>query len=137
MVLVDSTPLVALCDRRDALHARAVRDLDRLARQRLVVSDAVLAEAMHLLPEEAARARLAHLCESLPIGALRDERPVESRLEAFRWLAQYAEHRPDWADATLVIASWHEKKARVWTYDSEFKTTWRRPNGTRVPLAAR
>ncbi len=137
MILVDSTPLVALCDRKDALHGRALGDLDRLARQRLVVSDAVLAEVLHLLPEEPARVRLAHLVEGLPIGALRDERPVESRLAAFRWLAQYAEHAPDWADATLVIASSHDKKARVWTYDSEFKTTWRRPNGTRVPLAAR
>jgi predicted nucleic acid-binding protein len=137
VILVDSTPLVALCDRRDALHTRAVRDLDRLARQRLFVSDAVLAEVMHLLPGEPSRLRLAHLVEGLPVGALRDERPIESRRDAFRWLAQYAEHSPDWADATLVIASSHDKKARVWTYDSEFKTTWRRPNGTRVPLAVR
>jgi predicted nucleic acid-binding protein len=137
VILIDSTPLVALCDRKDALHLRAVRDLDRLARQRFVVSDAVLAEALHLLPEEPSRLRLAHLVASLPIGVLRDEHPDESRIEAFRWLAQYAEHKPDWADATLVIASSKDKKVRVWTYDSEFKTTWRRPNGTRVPLADR
>ena len=137
MILVDTTPLVALCDRADALHARAVRDLDRLVRQRLFVSDAVLAEALHLLGAASQRSRLAHLLEALPIGPWPDQDVVELRVEAFRWIERYAVHRPDWADATLVVASARAKKARVWTYDSEFRTTWRQPNGTRVPLAVR
>ena len=26
---------------------------------------------------------------------------------------------------------------RLWTYDREFRTTWRRPDGTAIPLATR
>ncbi len=137
MILVDTTPLVALSSLRDALHSRVVRDLQRLLRARLFVSDAVLAEAVHLLPAAQARARLSELIAALPIGPIADDAPIASRLEAFAWLARYAEHRPDRADATLVIASARNPKARVWTYDSEFATTWRRPDGTRVPLAVR
>jgi len=137
MIFVDTTPLVALCDRRDALHERAMRDLDRLARERFVASDAVLAEALHLLPSLAARARVVKLIEALPIGAWLDERSEASRSEALRWMTRYAEHQPDWADALLAVASGREKRSRVWTYDSEFTTTWRRLDGTRIPLAAK
>jgi predicted nucleic acid-binding protein len=137
MILVDSTPLVALCDRSDALHDRATGDLDRLRRARFVVSNAVLAEVVHLLVGRRSRERLAALVEQLPIAAWSDDRARESRTAAFRWLERYAEHRPDWADAILVVASANDPKARVWTYDSEFTTTWRRPDGTRVPLAVR
>ncbi len=37
MILLDTGPLVALCDPRDRLNRFALRDLDRLARQPLVV----------------------------------------------------------------------------------------------------
>ena len=134
MILVDSTPLVALCDPLDALHATAVRDLDRLARELFVVSDGVLTEALQLLGAASQRARLARLLDALPIGVLPDEHPAESRRAAFEWVARYAEHRPDWADATLVIATARLKKARVWTYDREFRVVWRRPDGTKVPV---
>jgi predicted nucleic acid-binding protein len=137
VILVDTTPLVAVCDGKDALHARAVRDFDRFARERFVASDAVLAEALHLLPEPAARARLAKLVETLPVAPWLDERAATSRLDVLRWMKRYAEHQPDWADALLAVASGREKRSRVWTYDSEFTTTWRRLDGTRIPLAAR
>ena len=55
----------------------------------------------------------------------------------FRWLDRYAEHEPDWADGYLAVVSSRERKAKVWTYDSEFRTTWRRLDGTRIPLAVR
>ena len=113
MILVDSTPLVALCDRSDALHERATRDLDRIRRNRFVVSDAVLAEVVHLLVGRRSRVRLCALVEELPIAPSADERARESRTAAFQWLERYSEHRPDWADAVLVVASANDPKARV------------------------
>src|SRR2546430_11649882 len=56
-------------------------------------------------------------------------------LEVFGWLMRYHEHDPDWADGYLAVVSEKERGSRVWTYDREFRTTWRRPGGTRVPLA--
>jgi predicted nucleic acid-binding protein len=135
IVLVDTGPLVALCDQRDGFHARATRELDRLAKHRFVVSDAVLAEAHHLLPARPARHRLAAMVARLPMTAWVSDDPEVARADGWAWMARYAEHGPDWADALLVVASSKLKRAAVWTFDSEFRTTWRRLDGTRVPLA--
>lgn len=52
-----------------------------------------------------------------------------------QWLAKYADHDPDWADGCLAVFSGRDKSLKVWTCDREFRTTWRRPNGTTIPLA--
>jgi predicted nucleic acid-binding protein len=57
--------------------------------------------------------------------------------EVFEWLDKYADQEPDWTDACLAVLSGREKRAKVWTYDREFRTTWRRPDGTPIPLAVR
>jgi hypothetical protein len=56
-------------------------------------------------------------------------------LEVFDWLDRYEEHEPDWADGYLAVISGHERRFRVWTYDREFRTIWRRADGSRIPLA--
>lgn len=58
-------------------------------------------------------------------------------LEVLDWLAKYADHEPASADACLAILSGRHKNLKVWTYDREFRTTWRRPNGAVIPLAVR
>jgi hypothetical protein len=45
MIFVDTTALVALVDPSDALHARAKKDLDRVACHKLLVCEPVLTEA--------------------------------------------------------------------------------------------
>ena len=55
----------------------------------------------------------------------------------FDWLARHADHEPDWADGCLAVLSGLDTTARVWTYDSEFRTIWRRPDGTVIPLAVK
>jgi predicted nucleic acid-binding protein len=137
VILIDTTPLVALCDPRDALHERAITDLDRLGRRALVVCSGVLAEACFLLERPLQRQRLSRLLTELNVGALpvEEDRAVRSRV--FAWLDRYAEHDPDWADALLVVTCSMDAKAKVWTYDEEFRTTWRREDGSKVPLAVR
>lgn len=51
----------------------------------------------------------------------------------FEWLRRYAEREPDWTDGCLVVSATREQ--RVWTYDDEFRSVWRRLDGSRVPLA--
>lgn len=137
MILVDTTPLVALCDPRDSLHGKALSDLDRVAKRGLVLSEPVLTEACFLLSTPSQRARLERLILELGMTPLAVDDAEELRTDVFRWLSRYAEHEPDWADGYLAVVSGRLRDARVWTYDREFRTTWRRPGGTRIPLAVR
>jgi predicted nucleic acid-binding protein len=138
VILLDTTPLVALCDPRDPLHARALADLDRLGRQLLFLCGPVLTEACFLLDRVIERQRLDRLCTELGFRPLeQDENEAKRWHDVFRWLVRYAEHEPDWVDGYLAIVSGSERKAKVWTYDSEFRTIWRRLDGTRIPLAVR
>ena len=70
-------------------------------------------------------------------GVIRGSREQDFFLEVLDWLTKYADHEPDWADACLAILSERDKNLKVWTYDREFRTTWRRSNGTVIPLAVR
>ncbi len=131
-VLVDTGPLVALCDESDGLHARAAKEFDRL-KGVLIVAVPVLGEASFLLNSAHLRARLVALVDQ---GLLRVEEPAdldELARRCFRWLERYAEHRPDLADAWLV--EWSAAlNAAVWTFDREFSSVWRTGKGKRVKL---
>ena len=137
MILIDTTPLVALCDGRDEKHRVAVKHLESLSASEFAVCDAVLTETCFHLPYPSQRQRLRALLDDLraqPVPAANDS---AFWLEVFDWLIKYAEHEPDWADGCLVVLSGRDTDSKVWTYDREFRTTWRRPNGTAIPLAVR
>jgi predicted nucleic acid-binding protein len=135
VILLDTTPLVALCDPRDSLNQSALRDLDRLAREPFVLCLPVLTEACFLLPRASQRERLRRVLAEFSVTAYRSEDESRLWLDVFEWLLQYRNHDPDWADGYLAVVAGIERRARVWTYDREFRTTWRRPDGTRIPLA--
>jgi hypothetical protein len=135
MILVDTGPFVALCDRRDTHHRRAVKHLAKFGRQPFATCEAVITEACFHLASAAARARLHALLTELDVTVLGVGTAAAERDLAFDWLGRYAEHQPDWADACLVVLSDRDASTRIWTYDREFRTTWRRPNGARMRLA--
>ena len=135
VILLDTAPVVALCDPRDALNRRALRDLDRLGREQFVLCAPVVTEACFLLPYRAQRGRLRRFLGEFLVAAYRSDDESQLWLEVLDWLIHYGEHDPDWADGYLAVVSGRERGSRVWTYDREFRTTWRRPDGTRVPLA--
>ena len=137
MILVDTAPLVALCDARDSQHAIAVEQLGKLASAGLCTCEAVLMESCFHLPHREQRQRLHALLDALAIASLPG--PCDRRFwsDVFHWLTKYAEHEPDWADACIAVLCGHDNRLKVWTYDREFRTTWRRPDGTVIPLAVR
>lgn len=135
MIFVDTGPLVALSEPRDQYHERAMREVDRMAKFQLVLCEPNLTEAAFLLPRAIQRARLFRIVAELPMRPWWPEDPDGFRLAVMKWLARYAEHDPDWADGYLAVASQHVKRMRVWTYDDEFRTIWRKPSGQRIPLA--
>lgn len=130
-VLIDTGPLVALLDARDTLHQRALRELEAI-RQPLVAEVPVLTEAHFLLRSSALRRRLADALER-GVFVTSDELPATRLRYALRWLGEYAEHAPDFADA-WVVASADLSRSAVWTFDSEFKTVWRTLAGKRLKL---
>ncbi len=134
MIIVDTNVLVALADEQDRLHRTAKRDLKRLRAKELAVTSAVLAECLFLLPAPYLRRRVAFLLEQLAVVAIELSPPWWS--EVFEWLDRYAEHEPDLADAQLAALSSRDAAHRVWTYDGEFQSIWRRSDGSRIPLAA-
>lgn len=136
MIVVDTNVLVALVDRHDALRSRAAADSVHISRLALAVTDHVLTEAHHFLRTRAHREYLQSLLRQMKIMPLVTD-PELVWPAAFEWLDRYAEHDPDWADACLVAHSTLDPQLRIWTYDSEFDTIWRRLDGTRVPLAVR
>ena len=133
MILVDTGPLVALCDARDTKHRLAVRQLESLASNSFVTCDAVPTEVCFHLPHRPAAPApgVAARLDVDPQPAIAD---ADFWSTAFAWLAKYSDHQPDWADACLAVLSGRDRQIRIWTYDREFRTTWRRPNGTAIPL---
>ena len=137
IILLDTTPLVALCDARDGKHAVAVKHLGSLSRSEFAVCDAVLTEACFHLPYRSQRQRLRAVLDDLGVQPVPVADESAFWLEVFDWLIKYADHEPDWADGCLAVLSGRDRDAKVWTYDREFRTIWRRPNGTPIPLAVR
>jgi predicted nucleic acid-binding protein len=137
VILIDTTPLVALCDARDSKHQTAVKHLESLAAQRFAVCDAVLTEACFHLPYQSQRHRLRAIVDALNVLPQPVSNDRAFWFEVLDWLAKYADHDPDWADGCLAVLSGHDEDLKVWTYDREFRTTWRRPDGTVIPMAVR
>src|SRR5207253_2556621 len=133
VILLDTNVLVALTDPRERLHRRAARDLRRLARSPLGVPLPVLTEACFLLPRAHHRARLRDLLQALSAGPCPIADDAGLRNDIFAWLVGYADHEPDWADGYLAVVCGRERRFKVWTYDREFRTIWRRPDGSRIP----
>jgi predicted nucleic acid-binding protein len=137
VILVDTTPLVALCDGRDSRHRSATKELQRFGVTELCTCEAVLVEACFHLPHRAQRQRLHAMLDQFDIGSVSGTDEDGFWVDVFAWLLKYAEHEPDWADGCLAVLCGRDKRLKVWTYDREFRTTWRRPDGTPIPLAGR
>ena len=134
MTLVDTGPLVAVCDPRDSRHRTALKHLYRLAPAGLAACDAVLVETCFHLPYRSQRERVRAVLDDLGFEALSTGDPDFWR-DVLAWLLRYAEHEPDWADGCIAVLCGRDEQLRVWTYDREFRTTWRKPNGRVIPLA--
>jgi predicted nucleic acid-binding protein len=136
VIVVDTGPLVALCDPRDALHSKARRHLRRMMRARLQTCEAVLVESCFHLPHGFQRRRLRALLDELPILVVAPKDPAFLH-GVFEWLDKYAEHEPDWADGCIAVCCDRDDALKVWTYDREFRTVWRKPDGKAIPLAVK
>lgn len=129
MILVDTGPLVALFDRKDAQHERCVAALRKL-REPLWTTVPVLTEAFHMLqPGSASSDRLR---EFVARGGVRPwflDRPALTR--AFALMDLYRDHPMDLADASIVAAGEVLGTRRVFTLDRRDFLTYRVLKGHR------
>jgi uncharacterized protein len=135
MILVDTGPLVAMIDPRDRLHQRARADLSKFADPLFLVTLPILTETYFHLCSRIMRRKLRALLEELEVSV--QEITGSTISASMDWLEAYSEHEPDLADAVTVVISSELKGCRVWTYDREFRTTWRTPDGSAIQLAMR
>lgn len=121
--LVDTGPIVALLSRDDRAHDACVEAFARI-RGQLFSTEAVLAEALHLLRREPTAVRtclelfLRPVMLLLPMTAPRLRRCADL-------MVKYADTPMDYADATLVVLADEFSIGRVFTLDRRGFETYR------------
>ena len=130
MILIDTGPLVALFDPRDASHPRCQDVLDTL-RERLITTVPVLTEAFHMITPasrgaDALRDFIAR--GGATVWFLDDP----ALLRAFELMEQYADHPMDLADASLIVAAERLATTKIFTVDREDFLTYRLRRGHRL-----
>ncbi len=129
MILVDTGPLVALFDPRDAEHASCRTTLQTL-REPMVTTVSVLTEAFHMLGPASRGAD--NLRSFVQRGGLSVWFMDMSGLQrAFELMDQYADHPMDLADASLVVAAEVLPAHTIFTIDRRDFATYRVRRGHR------
>lgn len=126
-VLLDTGPLVALLDSRDAWHERCLAQWNEVG-HRCLTTDAVVTEATHLVSRGGAPAHVPLdflLASAVPIIALE----VSGYRYATRLMRQYADTPMDYADASLVVVADVMKLRLVFTLDRRGFGSYKRGDG--------
>src|SRR3989441_11111244 len=117
MILVDTGPLVALFDHKDAEHDRCANVLKSL-REPLQTTIPVLTEVFYMLgPATRESDRLREFVEKGGLSIWFFDRPALTR--AFELMEIYADHPMDLADASLVVAAESLGTRKVFSRRSE------------------
>ena len=119
VVVVDSGPLVALFDRGDASHERAVAFVNECESE-LVTQLAVVTEVMYLLRYRH-NAQLDFLRWVSGGGVLIKDTTTEDLFRARQLIEKYADRPMDFADALLVALCERLDVPEIATIDSDFE----------------
>jgi predicted nucleic acid-binding protein len=129
MIIVDTGPLIALFDPKDAAHARCKRALEHI-KEPLWATTPVLTEAFHLLsPNRFGSNNLRDFIARGGLGVWFLTEP--SLLRAFELMEQYADQAMDLADASLVTAAEVLNTRKVFCIDRRDFDTYRLKRGHR------
>ena len=133
LCLLDTGPLVAFLDARDAQHARVADWLEAFD-GRFLTTSAVVVEAMHLLGSTGRGPAL--LVEFLLESETEIAECTSPRIlvAASELMAQYADTPADFADATLVLLGAERRVHRIATLDRRGFRAYRTPKGKAFEL---
>ncbi len=122
MTLIDTGPLLALLNRRDAHHALCSRTLKILPRRPLLTTWACFAEAMHLLKMRVGYRGQADLWALRSQGFLALHAPADDEIDRMAELMdRYHDLPMDLADASLVAAAERLGVRTLFTLDADFR----------------
>jgi predicted nucleic acid-binding protein len=129
VILVDTGPLVALFDPKDAQHQRC-REMFAALAEPMFTTTPVLTEVFHMLaPGSQGAARLRDFLLRGGMSVWFMEAPGLAR--AFALMNRYADHPMDLADASLVTAAEALGIRKVFTLDRNEFATYRVQRGHR------
>lgn len=118
-ILIDAGPLIALFDRDDAYHEKAIQTLQENPSP-LISTWPVLTEVMHMLDFNS-KTQMDFL-RWVENGALQiAQLEKEDLLEISRLMQKYADQPMDFADASLVCLAERESLNTVISFDRDFK----------------
>jgi predicted nucleic acid-binding protein len=133
LIIIDTGPIVALLDRRDAYHKWAIAAANSLSYP-YITSESVISETLFLLQEN--NAAKEAVFEMLEISAIRLAFDPEAHIRRLTALMRrYADQPMSLADASLVQLSEIHANVRVFTTDRHFKI-YRRNERQLIPLIA-
>jgi predicted nucleic acid-binding protein len=126
--LLDTGPLVAYLDRRDAAHATVAACLDTFT-GRLITTSAVITEAMHFVMESSEGPNaLASFAHSVGLLVYECAHPLQLK-EAVRLMHKYSDTPMDFADATLVMLADELGTKEILTLDRRGFSAYRTLHG--------
>lgn len=131
-VLLDTGPVVSVLDQRDQWHSRCVEAWPALL-DRCITTEAVVAEASHLIQRGRGRAyaALEFLLEAgIPIVPL----DVPGHRRAARLMRQYRDVPMDYGDASLVVLAEVLGITTVFSLDRRGFSTYAPPRGSSYTL---
>jgi hypothetical protein len=129
VILVDTGPLVALFDRKDAEHVRCVKTL-KSVREPLMTTIPVLTEAFHMLgPASPPSDRLRDFIDRRGLSVWFFDGGSLNR--AFELMEIYADHPMDLADASIVTSAEALGSRKVFTIDRRDFETYKVRRGHR------
>ncbi len=126
--LLDTGPLVAYLDGRDAAHSDVAKSLEGFT-GRLVCTSAVITEAMHFVSESSEGPEaLASFANAVGLLVYECAHPTQIR-DAVRLMKKYADTPMDFADATLVLLADQLTVTEILTLDRRGFSTYRTGRG--------
>lgn len=136
MILLDTNVILGFLHPDPRQQAIVGRQLIKIKAGPFLLVPPVLQEVMRFFKSPRYTDLFLGLIEEMHIEYLDPGDDVPWR-DVIAWLKRYAEHEPDYADGYLVVLSGLNRKYKLWSNDSEFRTIWRRPDGSAVPLAGK
>lgn len=130
-VIIDTGPLIAIIDQRDAQHRWAIDQL-KVLEPPFLTCEAVVSESLFLL--SSARQGVPTLLNMMQEDLIRLAFNLDEHLAAVtRLITKYHGVPMSLADASLVRMSELHDRARIFTLDSDFKR-YRRHGRQAIPL---
>lgn len=130
MIWIDTGPLVALFDPKDAKHRHCRRILASL-KEPLYTTIPVLTETFHMLsPGSLGSTRLVDFIEDGGLCTWFLDQSTTER--AFLYMQKYADQAMDLADASLVVAAETTRSRKVFTLDRRDFLVYRVRQGHRL-----